>query len=103
MAGHTSWSKIRDKMPSEQRQRVAERVKDIKIGMLIAELREEHGMTQQEVANKLGISQPGVSQMEAGEEIQLSTLRKLVGTMGGEVILHMPNRDISLTHLTNET
>ena len=103
MAGHTSWSKIRDKMPSEQRQRVAERVKDIKIGMLIAELREEHGMTQQEVANKLGISQPGVSQMEAGEEIQLSTLRKLIGTMGGEVILHMPNRDISLTHLTNET
>ena len=103
MAGHTPWSKIRDKMPSEQRERVAERVTDIKIGMLIAELREEHGMTQQEVANKLGISQPGVSQMEAGEEIQLSTLRKLVGTMGGEVILHMPNRDISLTHLTNET
>ena len=103
MAGHTPWSKIRDKMPPEQRERVAERVKDIKIGMLIAELREEHGMTQQEVANKLGISQPGVSQMEAGEEIQLSTLRKLVGTMGGEVILHMPNRDISLTHLTNET
>jgi DNA-binding XRE family transcriptional regulator len=103
MAGHTPWSKIRDKLPPEQRERVAERVKDIKIGMLIAELREEHGMTQQEVANKLGISQPGVSQMEAGEEIQLSTLRELVGTMGGEVILHMPNRDISLTHLTNET
>jgi predicted XRE-type DNA-binding protein len=102
MAGHTPWSKIRDKMPPEQRERVAERVKDIKIGMLIAELREEHGMTQQEVADKLGISQPGVSQMEAGEEIQLNTLRKLIGTMGGEVILHMPNRDISLTHLAGD-
>jgi predicted XRE-type DNA-binding protein len=102
MAGHTPWSKIRDKMPPEQRERVAERVKDIKIGMLIAELREEHGMTQQQVADMLGISQPGVSQMEAGEEIQLNTLRKLIGTMGGEVVLHMPNRDISLTHLAGD-
>ena len=102
MAGHTPWSKIRDKMPPEQRERVAERVKNMKIGMLIAELREEHGMTQQEIADQLGISQPGVSQMEAGAEIQLSTLRKLIGTMGGEVVLHMPNRDISLTHLASD-
>lgn len=102
MAGHTRWSKVRDKLPPEQRGRIAERVKDMKIGMLIAELREEHGMTQQEVADQLGISQPGVSQMEAGEEIQLNTLRKLIRTMGGEVILHMPNRDISLTELAGD-
>ncbi len=102
MAGHTRWSKIREKMTPEQRGRIAERVKDLKIGMLIAELREENGMTQQQVADRLGISQPGVSQMEAGEEIQLSTLRKFIGTMGGEVILHMPNRDINLNELADD-
>ena len=102
MAGHTPWANLRDKMTPEQRLRVAERVTDMKIGMLIAELREEQGMTQQEVADKLGISQPGISQMEAGEEIQLNTLRKLIGAMGGEVVLHMPNRDISLTQLAGD-
>ena len=82
MAGRTPWSKVREKMPPEQRERITERVKEIKIGMLVAELRESYGMTQQQIADKLGITQPGVSQMKAGDEIQRTTLCKLVRALG---------------------
>ncbi len=99
MAGHYPWKNLRDKMTPEQRARSDARLKEMKIGMLIAELREQSGMTQQEIADKLGITQPSISQMEAGQEIQLTTLRKLIGALGGEVVLHMPDRQISLENV----
>ncbi len=102
MAGHHPWQNLVDKMTPEQRGRVKQKTEAMRIGLLIADLREETGMTQQEIADKLGITQPSVSKMEAGEEMQLSTLRKLVGAMGGEVVLHMPDGDISLTHLVGD-
>ena len=100
MAGHYPWQNLVDKMTPEQRRRIKQKTEAMKIGMLIADLREQNGMTQQEIADKLGITQPSVSKMEAGEEMQLTTLRKLVGAMGGEVVLHMPSGDISLTNLS---
>lgn len=101
MAGHQPWQNLVDKMSPERRARSDARLKEMKIGMLIAELREQSGMTQQEIADKLGITQPSISQMEAGQEIQLTTLRKLIGALGGEVVLHMPDRQISLENVAD--
>lgn len=101
MAGHHPWSKLRDKMTPQQRAHSEARLKEMKIGLLIAELREQSGMTQQEIADKLGITQPSISQMEAGQEIQLTTLRKLIGALGGKIVLHMPDRQIPLENVTD--
>lgn len=96
MAGRNPWSKIRDQMPKERRQRIEKKADALRIGLLLAELRKERGLTQTQLAELLSVAQPSISQMEAGEEIQLSTLRRVLGAMGGRLSIQMPNREIVL-------
>jgi transcriptional regulator with XRE-family HTH domain len=51
------------------------------------EARESQGMTQQQVANKLGVSQANISRIGHEEDIYLSTLREYVEALGGELQL----------------
>ncbi|MCG8435714.1 MAG: helix-turn-helix domain-containing protein [Gammaproteobacteria bacterium] len=97
MAGHHPWSKLRDKLTSEQRERAKKLSEDIELGMLLAEIRKHTGLTQQELADRLGVSQPSISQIEAAGDMHVTTLTKIVTELGGELILHMPSGDISLT------
>ena len=105
MAGHKKFSTLIDKMPAERRVRSDARVKELRQEMLLAELRKHSGMTQKELAEKLGISQPGLSQMESQEDMKISTLGGLVDSLGGklELIVHMPGGDVSLNQFVNES
>ena len=46
--------------------------------MLLAEIRQAAGMTQEEVAASLGIKQPTLSRIESQDDMQVSTLQRLV-------------------------
>ncbi|PHR97457.1 MAG: transcriptional regulator [Blastopirellula sp.] len=99
MAGHKKFSTLLDKMTPERRIRSDERVKQLPQEMLLSELRKHSGKTQKEIAALLGISQPSLSQMESQADMQISTLNRLVDSLGGslEVIVHMPDGDVRLT------
>jgi len=104
VAGHKKFSTLLDKMTPERRARSDARVKTLRQEMLLAELRKLSGMTQKELAEKLGIAQPSLSQMESQEDMQISTLNRMVGSLGGklELIVHLPGGDVSLTQFTND-
>jgi len=53
--------------------------------MLLGEVRNQLGFTQTAVAKTMGVSQSALSQMEAQHDLQLSTLRRLVKALGGEL------------------
>ena len=53
----------------------------------LRQLRELTGMTQAEVAARLEATQSHLSQMEAQDDLRLSTLRRYVRAIGGEVHL----------------
>jgi transcriptional regulator with XRE-family HTH domain len=53
--------------------------------ILLARLREMRGVTQQELASRLGIRQASISGLERREDMQLSTLRRVVQALGGNV------------------
>jgi DNA-binding XRE family transcriptional regulator len=54
-----------------------------KIGVVLRMIREEKGMTQQEVADNLGTQKTAISRMENhGEDIRLSTLEKYAKAFG---------------------
>ena len=55
--------------------------------MTLQELRKARRLTQVNVARKLGISQDGVSRLEQRSDLLLSTLRKTVEAMGGNLSL----------------
>lgn len=97
MAGHKPWSTLTNRLSPERRRRVASRVEQLELGMLLAKLRKEAGLTQKQLAQRLSVSQPSISQMEAGDEMYVTSLSRIVAELGGNVVLRMPSGDVNLT------
>lgn len=73
---------------STQRKKVEARAAElIAEEMTLQELRRARKLTQVSVAKALGITQDGVSRLEKRSDILLSTLRKTVQVMGGNLSL----------------
>jgi DNA-binding XRE family transcriptional regulator len=52
---------------------------------LLQELRERQGVSQVALADKLRVKQPTISKIERREDVNLSTLRRYVQALGGEL------------------
>lgn len=66
--------------------------------LALAELRVAVGATQVEVAEALATSQANVSRIEHEEDVYLSTLRRYVAALGGELEINavFPDRTVAL-------
>jgi transcriptional regulator with XRE-family HTH domain len=53
------------------------------LGVLLSRLRESRGLTQQELAARLGVRQATVSGMERRDDMQFSTLRRVIEALEG--------------------
>jgi transcriptional regulator with XRE-family HTH domain len=87
---------IIDKLKPAQRKKVETRAaRLIADEMTLRELRRARKLTQVRVARSLGITQDGVSRLEKRSDILLSTLRKTVAAMGGNLSLvaEFPDRE----------
>ena len=71
------------------REQLEEGYQDFKIGVLLQEARLKKGMTQQELADKVGTTKSYISKIENNiKEARLSTLKKIVELgFGGELEL----------------
>jgi DNA-binding XRE family transcriptional regulator len=66
--------------------------------MLLGEVRKQLGFTQTSIAKAMGVTQSALSQVESQDDVQLSTLRRLVKALGGEldIIARFGDRSIVL-------
>jgi predicted XRE-type DNA-binding protein len=67
------------------RQHAAARTRELLGELLLSEIRERAGKSQQQVADALGIKQPSLSKLEKQSDMQISTLRRIVNALGGEL------------------
>jgi transcriptional regulator with XRE-family HTH domain len=67
------------------RERAAVRTKELLGELLLSEVRKLAGKSQREVAVALGIKQPSLSKLEGQSDMQISTLRRIVAALGGEL------------------
>ncbi len=65
--------------------RAARRTEELLAELLLSEVRQLAGKSQQQVAQSLGIKQPSVSKLEKQSDMQISTLRKILKALGGEL------------------
>jgi len=65
--------------------RAARRTQELLAELLLSEVRQLAGKSQQQVAQTLGIKQPSLSKLEKQSDMQISTLRKIVKALGGEL------------------
>jgi transcriptional regulator with XRE-family HTH domain len=87
---------IINKLSPAQRKKVEARAKQlIAEEMTLRELRHARKLTQVRMAKTLGITQDSVSRLEKRSDLLLSTLRKTVEAMGGNLSLvaEFPDRD----------
>ncbi|HLU84595.1 MAG TPA: helix-turn-helix transcriptional regulator [Vicingaceae bacterium] len=67
------------KVGTKKRDELEDGYESFKIGALILEARKEKGLTQEELAEKIGTTKSYISKIENNiKEVRLSTLRKIV-------------------------
>ncbi len=95
VAGAKTLAEVDAAFTASQRAAIRRRMKELEAEELsLADLRKAHRITQVVLAKKLGVKQATVSQVENSTDLYLSTLRKHIEAMGGELALtaKFPNR-----------
>ena len=91
-------------MPEERQARSAAETRRLIDEMPLQELRRALDLTQQQVAAALGINQVAVSKMESQTDMYVSTLRRFVEAMGGElrIVAHFPEGEVAINQFQRE-
>ena len=76
---------LKQKMSPAALERAEKRARKMLAEMPLSELRAARQLTQESLANSLGINQAAVSKMERRTDMYISTLRDFVVAMGGEL------------------
>ena len=69
------------------RERAARRSRELLAELLLSEVRRLAGKSQRELAGALGIKQPSLSKLESQDDMQISTLQRIIEALGGELHL----------------
>jgi len=88
-------------LPPERQRRIEKRHRELKRQVeSLRELREIAGKAQADVATALRIKQPSISKIEKQADMYLSTLRRYVEAVGGELelIVKLPRRPALRLH-----
>jgi DNA-binding transcriptional regulator YiaG len=93
VSGRHSFRRLREQIERDpdRQERMEEKRKAYDVVLNLAELREAKGLTQSELAARLGVSQPNVSKLEAAAAsphagaIYLSTLGGYIAALGGHL------------------
>ena len=84
-----------NKLPAARRVKVEARAAELLAAeMSLKDLRKARELTQEHMAELLGIGQEGISRLEKRSDLLISTLRNYVARMGGqlELVVRFPDR-----------
>jgi DNA-binding XRE family transcriptional regulator len=99
-----NFKELEARMPPESRARVAARVKETLANMPLDELRAARSLTQEHLAELLGIKQASVSKMERRTDMYIGTLAKFIEAMGGqlEIRANFADGSVRITQFSQE-
>lgn len=93
-----SFTTLKNKLSPDSKKRVEERIRTALVDMPLAELRQARKLTQQQLAEAMKIKQASVSKMESQADMYISTMRKYIEAMGGEleIIAKFPEGNVKV-------
>ncbi len=80
-----SFSTLKSKMSLTAKKAVEEQTNQLLKEVLLYEIREQLHITQEDMAAKLNTKQANVSRTERRRDMKLSTLKRYIEAMGGEL------------------
>jgi transcriptional regulator with XRE-family HTH domain len=98
MAGRHPYADLRARMSPEARACAAEVADRLHLEMDLSELRRARRLSQEELAQTLHVGQAAVAKLEKRADMYVSTLRRFVEAMGGEleIVVRFPDRDVRI-------
>ena len=84
------------KMSLQSQERTKKRTDQMHSEMALQELRQAMHLTQQELADHLKMNQAAISKLEHQSDMYVSTLRRFVMAMGGQlcIVAHFPQGEV---------
>ena len=79
------WADVKKNLSEEQRARVSTLVSTELVTLTLRDIREQAGKTQTDIAELTEMTQAELSRFERRDDRKLSTLRKYVEALGGEL------------------
>ncbi|HVT62229.1 MAG TPA: helix-turn-helix domain-containing protein [Legionellaceae bacterium] len=93
-----SFSTLKNKMSLSAKKVVEEKTNQLLKEALLYEIREQLHITQEDIAAKLNTKQANVSRTERRRDMKLSTLKRYIEAMGGEldIVAKFPSNEVHL-------
>ena len=103
MTGRKSFATLRAQMSPEAQARAEAAGRRLRSAMDLAELRRARRLSQQELADVLGVGQATVAKIEKRTDIYVSTLRRMVEGLGGklEIAARFDGRVVSIRQFSD--
>lgn len=101
MSGHHSFKKLKNSMPVESKKRIQGKIAELRQEMALAEVRKAMSLTQVDLAEMLHIKQAALARLENRTDMYISSLRKYIVAMGGEldIVARFPEGEVHIQNL----
>lgn len=92
MANYSRWSDVRAERPAPSDETRAGVEQDLALGQLIYDLRTGAGLSQRELASRMGTTQSVISRLEegGGARNRIDTLARVATALGRHLVLSFP-------------
>ena len=80
-----AFKQLREKLSPERQARAQAKTNIMLTEMALNELRQAFELSQEEIAKRLKVNQPAISKIEKNTDMYISTLRRFIEAMGGEL------------------
>jgi len=105
MAGRRPFAELRSRMSPRARALAEAEALRLRENMDLAELRRAFRLSQEELAQELGIGQAAIAKIEKRADMYVSTLRRVIEAMGGEleIVAKFPGHSVRIGSFSRRT
>jgi transcriptional regulator with XRE-family HTH domain len=99
------WRDLIAGLPAERRVKIKHGTARLLAEMPLQELRRARELSQQQLAETLGEKQPSISKLEQRTDMYISTLRRYIEAMGGElnIVARFPEGAVRITQFAEQS
>jgi DNA-binding transcriptional regulator YiaG len=103
MTDRKMFSALRDEMSPEDLAEIVVRADALRVEMDLAELRRARKLSQEQLASILEVSQGSVAKMEKRTDMYISSLRRVIEAMGGqlEITARFSNHSVCISKFSD--
>jgi transcriptional regulator with XRE-family HTH domain len=94
MANYSRWDDVKSKRRAPSAETRAGIEQDLALAQLIYDLRTEAGLSQRELAERMGTTQSVISRLEegGGAKNRIDTLARVAGALGRHLVVSFPEK-----------